>query len=260
MALLEELIKDGSIEFYSYGRKLDTAVADFGQYNWDLIHHITEKAGNRIVITGPGVYKHLSDPDNLYSFADFLNQVWYSGTTKRYKEGINIHVEVDIETLAYHYKQPTSEPMINGLGQFVCDSKDWVPEMSYFEKMWNFALDSAIGGMVGYPGHEHPLTDRHFRHVIARHAQNYMIGTKQQLQRYKKCARQYLDGLFRLTKKLRKDPDYIFENPWTLMSIQQAANDARQVAENVQCFSYEPPEKKEEQQEGPAPAKDNQDN
>ncbi|MBW2965006.1 hypothetical protein KY363_06120 [Candidatus Woesearchaeota archaeon] len=249
MPSLEDLIKSGDIEFYSYGRKLDTEFEDWGEYNWDLIHHITEKAGNRIVITGPGVYKHLSDPDNLYGFADFINQVWYSGTTKRYKEGINIHVEVDIEALAYHYKQPTSEPMVNGLGQQVCDSKDWVPEMPYFEKMWNFALDQAIGGMVGYPGHEHPRTDRHFRHVIAQHAQNYMIGTKKQLHRYRKYARQYLNRAQKVSKRLRKNPDYMFENPWCLMEMEQSLRSAREVAENVQNFSYAPPEKKEEEAE-----------
>jgi hypothetical protein len=137
--------------------------------------------------------------------------------------------------------------MINGLGQQVCDSKDWVPELSYFEKMWNFALCNAIGGMVGYPGYEHPRTDKGFRYHIAQHAQNFMIGTKPQLQRYRKYARQYLDKVFRITKRLRKNPEQIFKDPWTLMSIQQAAHEARQIAENVQAFAHEPEDKEPEE-------------
>jgi hypothetical protein len=105
MTSLEDLIRNKDIEFYSYGRLLDTEVEDFGEYNWDLIHNMTKTAGNRIVITGPGVYQYLKDPKNLYNFTDFVNQVWHSGTTKRYKDGINIHVDVDIEALAYHYIQ-----------------------------------------------------------------------------------------------------------------------------------------------------------
>lgn len=176
MASLEELIRNNEIEFYSYGRKLDTKVDDFGEYNWDLIHHITEKAGNRIIITGPGVYQHLKDPENLYSFTDFLNQVWYSGTTKHYSEGISLHVDVDIDALSFHYIQPVSEPIVNGLGQQVCDSKDWVPEMSCFEKMWNLpcatrlvawwvTLAMSPDNRQGIPlSHRYPLPELYDRH------------------------------------------------------------------------------------------------
>lgn len=240
MPSLEELIQYQEIEFYSYGRKLDTAVGNFGEYHWGLINHLTIKSGNRIVITGPGIYKHLSDPNNLSTFTEFLNQIWYSGTTKHYPEGIYLHVEVDIEALAYHYKQPSSELMINGLGQQVCDAKDWVSELSYFEKVWNFALDFAVGGMVGYPGYEHPQTDREFRSKIAEFAQNYLIGTKQQLHRYKRYARQYLDNVFKAARKLRKDPDYMFKDPWFLLDMQQSLCSARLIAENIQNFSFDP--------------------
>jgi hypothetical protein len=244
---LEDLIRSKDIEFYSYGRHLDTDVDDFGQYNWDLIHHMTEKAGNRIVVTGPGIYKYIRETRNLYNFVNFITQIWHSGTTGRYKDGISIHVDVDIDALSPHYVQPQSDSIINGLGRKVCDAADWVPEISYFEKTWNFALCNAIGGMVGYPGYEHPTCDKSFRYHIALHAQDYMIGTKQQLHRYKKYARQYLDTVFKLAKRLGKDPDSIFEDAWPLHSLSHAAKEARRVAENVSHFTYEPEEDEKEE-------------
>ena len=239
MDSLEDLIRQKRIEFSSFGRDIPITMDDFGEYNRDLIKHIAEKAGKFITISGPGLEEYLKEPANLYRMADFTNFIWYHATTGSYQEGASVHIDVDIDKFADTYVPPKDQTMVNGLGQKVCDTASWVPEMPFFEKVWNFALCQAVGGMVGYPGYEHPTTDEGFRIEAANHARNYMIGTKEQLKRYKKYAYESLDWLFKRTDELREDPDKMFEDPYILYGIANLAKDAREIAENVSHFTID---------------------
>lgn len=247
MSSLEELIRNGGIEFYSYGRKIDADIDDFGEYNRDLVQHIIGNAGKCISIAGKGLEQYLKDESNLFCLADFVSFLWFEGAKKRRFTGACIHVDVDITKFDEHYIQPKEEPLINGLGQKVCDAADWVPEMRYFEKTWHFALCDAIGGMVGYPGYEHPRSDSEFRHHISGHISDYMIGTKAQLHRYKRYARESLKKVIDDTDDLKYDPESIFYETLKLREIEMNARYAIEVAENIQHFQieYENKEKKE---------------
>ncbi len=232
---LEELICDKKIEFYSYGRKLETDLEDFGEYNSDLVNHIVLHSGNKMTITGKGLQNYLKEKQNLCILADFLVQVWCRGTYKAHD--MAIHVHVDIKKFARYYQRPSEEKLVNGLGQVVGDATGWVPEMPYFEKLWNLALDQAIGGMVGYPGHEHPKTDEAFRYVIDQQAEWFMIGTPEQIKRYKKYALDILNNVADSAEELKKNPESIFDEYHKLRSLEMSARHARVIAENVIQFS-----------------------
>ncbi|PIO05350.1 hypothetical protein COT47_05200, partial [Candidatus Woesearchaeota archaeon CG08_land_8_20_14_0_20_43_7] len=195
------------------------------------------KAGKYLTITGQALEGYLVDTRNIFRLAEFLTGLWWTAGCGRFDGGISIHVDIDIEKI--DYKKPESEALYNGLGQKVGDSSTWVPEMVPFEKMWNFAIDTAVGGMVGYPGYEHPRSDEGFRHCVAQHAQNYMIGTKKQLGRYKKYADQYFDAVLRSVDKIKADKEAMFKDPYILHAIQYAAADAKKISENIQYFTFD---------------------
>ena len=236
MKSLENYIRDKEVEFYFFNKKIDTNIKDFGEYNWNLVEHIIKKGGKWIAIKGFGLDEYLKEPKNLYTLADFAGQLWYKSHSMPIGE-VSVHINVDIDSFSKHYVQPKKEPLINGLGQTVCDASTWAPDMSYFEKTWNFALCNAVGGMVGYPGYEHPKDDASFRYEAADHALKFMIGTKKQLERYKKYALQYLQNVISVTDKLSKDPDSIYENAWPLHGIESNANCTRKIAENISYFT-----------------------
>lgn len=126
----------------------------------------------------------------IYELTDSLADL----LVKKLKKGsdIKIHVEADIEEINKHYCMvPEEEWIINGLGQKVVNTAEWLPRMLYFEKGWNFALCDAMGGWVGYPGYEWPTTEECFEAVVAGHAKNFVIGTKEQLLRYEYYARKF---------------------------------------------------------------------
>ncbi|MDP3698527.1 MAG: hypothetical protein Q8R47_02985 [Nanoarchaeota archaeon] len=229
---LAELIKHKEIEFYSYGRKLDSNLSQYGKYNEKVISHLLKTAGNKIVMKGNGLERHLNEMENLYPLAEFVVHMQDSGSRK-YPD-LAIHVDVDIEKLNQYYPKPKEEELVNGLGQVVGDASSWVPEMPYFEKVWNFALDQAVGGMVCYPGYEHPRNDLSFRIRVAEFAEHYMIGTKQQIQRYKKYALDALQNLTGLADQLKADPELIFhDDDYKLQGIQLNAKQAIIIAENI---------------------------
>lgn len=231
---LEDLIRSKEIEFFSYGRKLDTEI-DFGQYNWDLVKYLLQNAGNKISLKGSGLENYLAKPQHLYTLTGFLTQLWYKGV-KKFPD-IALHINVDIDAFEKDYRQPQEERLVNGLGEFACDAAGWVPEMVYFEKMWNFALDYAVGSMVGYPGYEHPRNDDSFRVRIADLAENYLIGTPQQIPRYKKYALDAVKSALSTTEELQKNPEGIFADYNILHSLEIIAHHARMIAANVAYFS-----------------------
>lgn len=232
---LEKLIRNKEIEFYSYERKLDTNLKNFGRYNWNLVKRILRDSGNKIRIQGCALENYLTKGENLYTLASFLTQLWSAGF-KRYSD-MAFHVCVDIEKLDTHYQRPKEEKLVNLLGETVCDAASWVPEMPYFEKLWNFALDSAVGGMVGYPGYEHPRSDEGFRILVADLAEHYMIGTPQQILRYKKYALESLGNVTRIADEFKNNPESIFEDPYKLHGLEIASSSARIIAGNVAHFS-----------------------
>jgi len=236
MTSLEDLIRQDRIQFYSCGRKLDTQIDDFGNYNWDLVKHLTKHSGKYMTIKGDGLQEYLQDPGSLYHLAGFLVQMWGDDKNYHYDGGMSFHVEANIHSFYQHYIQPEEELIINGLGQKVGDAKDWAPLIPYFEKMWNFALCDAIGGMVGYPGYEHPRCDESFRHEIRHHAQSFMIGTKEQLDRYREFARHYSEAAIRDMLVHVKDREKMFKDTWSLHTIARNIDDARHIAENIEHF------------------------
>ncbi len=234
---LEDFIRNKKIEFVSYQRKLDTDLPDFGEYNWNLVKHITKQSGKYLTMKGDALEEYGRDVKNLYYLADFVVQLW-SDAHQKYSD-FGIRVLVDIDKFNQHYKQPKEEKLVNGLGKVVCDAASWVSEIPYFEKVWNFALCNAIGGMVGYPGYEHPKDDASFRNEIAEHAEHFMIGTPKQIERYKKYAYESLDATMTITEKLKKNPDSIFKDYYQLHGLAVAAHSAQQIAEMVTHFSEE---------------------
>lgn len=234
---LEELIRNKKIEFFSFKRKLDTNINDFGEYNWNLVKHLTKNSGKYMTIKGDCLEEYLKDANNLYYLAEFVVQLQYD-IYQTYPD-FGIHVNVDIDRFNKYYQQPKKEKLVNGLGKFVCDAANWVPEIPYFEKTWNFALCNAIGGMVGYPGYEHPKNDPSFRAEMAYHAEHFMIGTPKQIERYKKYALDSLNAAITITEALKQKPESIFEDYYRLHGLACVANSAQNIAEMVVHFSEE---------------------
>ncbi len=235
-ANLEELIRNKEIEFFSYGRKLNADIEDFGKYNLDLVKHLLKNVGNKISLKGSGLENYLTKPQNLYIFADFLTKLHYQGA-KKYSD-IAFQVNADIEKFGQHYQQPKEEKIVNILGEVVCDATGWVSEMPYFEKLWNFSLDWSIGGMFG-SGYNHPRSDAEFRALAARLAEIYLIGTPQQIQRYKKYALDALSRVMIISDELKNNPEAIFEESDKLYSLWTASRHARILARNVEHFSID---------------------
>src|SRR3989344_1257432 len=229
-----DLIRNKEIQFYTYGRKLDIDISQYGKYNLKLMEHLVESAGNKIIMNGDGLESHLATAENLYPLAEFVVYLQYTGS-KRYSDQA-VHVHANINKLNEHYQKPEREELINLAGQVVGDASSWVPEMPYFEKLWNFALDSAVGGMVGYPGYEHPRNDLSFRIRVAELAERYMIGTKQQIQRYKKYAFEALQNTTSIAEELKNNPGVLFKDPSRLRVTENNSRSARILAENIVHF------------------------
>jgi len=185
-----ELIRTGDVKLYSNGKKLDATLKDFGKYNvyvnfrQYLMDHLFKQAKDCVVVKGDKLKELLTETHGLDNLAAFVTHLWVRSWNK---EGdLSIHVDVDIEELSAFY--PKKETKLNNFLVQQLNATDWFPEMSQFEKDWNFCLCSEVGGVIGYPGYEWPRTDACFRYEVAHHATNFMIGTKEQLKRYKKYA------------------------------------------------------------------------
>lgn len=232
MTSLEKLIKEGKIEFLNRSRRIDTNIGEFGEYNWDLVAHIKKNSGTFITISGAAIEEHLTEVKNLFYLTDFMVQL-YSG-----KKDIRIHVEADIEKIDQHYTRPKEEVLYNGLGTKVCESTDWMPELPYFEKMWNFALCDAIGGFVGYPGYEHPSDEETFRYVVEEHAQNFMIGTKKQLDRYIPYAESFLRIGEEELDPVGNEPT-LLQDPYRCQRIIINISAVKMIIENIEHFQWD---------------------
>lgn len=236
--ILEDLIRKKQITFYSYGKKIKTDLKDFGQYNWDLVTHIVEQSGDKILIAGGGLEKYLHHLPHMSVLVDFAMQLW-SKRTEKYPRDKAIGVAVDIDALNPIYlaqRNPEEEKIFNGLGQMVSETSSWLPEMPYVEKVWNFALCNAMGGLVGSPGYEYPREEASFLIEAVHLAQHFVIGTPKQVRRYEKYALDHLQAALSQAKRLEENPGLIFENPYDLLQLERVVGNARRIAENVVHF------------------------
>jgi len=228
---LADLIRNKEITFYSYDRKLDTTISRYGKDNGNLIQHLLKTAGNKIVVKGSGLENHLASTQNLYSLTSFLVEMQSSGVKKFPDHAIYVHA--DVEKLTQHYPPLKEEKIVNLAGQVVGDSSGWVPEMPYFEKLWNFALCRAHTES----GYEYPRDENSFRYRIAEHAEKYMVGTKKQLRRYKQYALGALHKTTSLAEEFKDNPDLLFKEPYKLHDLEFGSRSARIIAENINHFS-----------------------
>jgi len=230
---LEELIRNKEIEFCSYGRKLDTDLKRFGKSNKNLVEHLVYKSGNKMRIQGSGLQHYLTTERNLYLLAVFLAQLRERGVEK-YSD-MAFHVNADIEKLNRHYPTPAEIKIYNLGGEVVCDAASWVPEMPYFEKLWNFAIDYAVSADC----HGHPGDEGSFRYIVSEFAENFLIGTPQQIPRYKRYALDVLPAVTKIADDLKNNPQGIFVDYTLLHSLETVAHHARLIAANVAHFSVE---------------------
>ncbi|MBI2666846.1 hypothetical protein HYX13_04495 [Candidatus Woesearchaeota archaeon] len=236
----EELIRSKEITFHSYGRKLKTKMKSFGEYNWDLIRKLIEQSGNKMILSGSALECYLQKPQNMGIITDFAMQIFGKGS-ERYGD-FSVCVSVDIDALNPYYlakRNSKEEKIVNLLGQTLADTSWWVKEIPYVEKVWNFSLCNALGGMVGSPGYEYPHTEKRFRAEMAWFAQRFMIGTPEQIKRYETYALNYLKQVFEKISVFEENPHLLFENTFEMNLLEIAAHDAGLVAENVVHFSKE---------------------
>lgn len=132
-----------------------------------------------MTITGDGLESYLLQKEGIYEMADFLLGMWIVG-----KYNNLFHVNADIVRLNKNYSVPKKQEIVNLAGTVKIDVKNWLPKMSAFEKDWNFALCTAFGGWIGYPGYEWPINEVGFGYEVATHAKTFVIGTPKQLDRY----------------------------------------------------------------------------
>jgi len=177
MTELTDNIREGHIEFFSGERKLDTSLVDFGEYNQFFGKYIADQSGEHLIIGGQGLKRLLSTQQNLDDFTSMLVQILYQFGD----DDISIHVDVDIDKANQKYVV-NDEEFLNPA--YKIEISLWHPELTRFERDWNVFLDLAIGGMVGYPGYEHPQSKDGFNSRMTEIAHNFIIGTKEQLSRY----------------------------------------------------------------------------
>ncbi|MBI4738524.1 hypothetical protein HY772_03005 [Candidatus Woesearchaeota archaeon] len=201
---LADLLRTGNIEVNSKGRRLNAAIPNYGEYNWDLVRHLCTQADNYVTLCGQGLEQFLRDDLKVMQLTDFLTQMWDTNREMRF------HVLADIEAITTSYRKNAEQWLVNGLGDRVVSTSTWLPQATPFEKLWNLCLCSSIGGMIGYPGYEWPQTADAFEVTVAEHAQMFLIGTHQQLKRYKILA--------------EKQPEYATEINITVDKFMQAMN------------------------------------
>lgn len=170
---------------------------------------------------------------------DFAMQLWAKGTEK-YPQNKAIGVAVDIDALNPIYlaqRNPEEEKISNPFtGHVAAETSSWLPEMPYVEKVWNFALCNAMGGLVGSPGYEYPREETSFLAEAVHLAQHFVIGIPQQVKRYEKYALEHVQAALSQAKRLEENPGLIFENPYDLLQLERVVGNARRIAENVVHF------------------------
>jgi hypothetical protein len=196
-ACLENLIREGGIEFFNGERKIELPLDDFGSDDAHLLRSITDHSSTYLTIKGKRLGRFLSKQRNLNDFLEFLLGMWfftYCGIeTEETRKELKIHVSADIERLSKHYRpypQPLAADSVNYFTSKRKRAALWLPGMPEFEKEWNLTLDTCFGGLVG-TGHEGIFTEGEFERRIAYYMQYFLVGTKRQLSRYEQYAQKF---------------------------------------------------------------------
>ena len=179
MGNIAQLVRSEDIKFFNKNIKLDTNIIDFGKYYEKLAGHIAKQSERYLTINGNGLEEFLYKKNNLYELAGLLVFIWDKSISKNIKDEIKVHVEADIEKINKNYEKEKSNDKTTK------DIRRYFPKMPEFEKQWNAALIYEFGSWGGSPGYEWPEDKGDYEYEIAERAISFVIGTKDQLKRYK---------------------------------------------------------------------------
>ncbi len=189
MGDIAQLIRSEDIEFFNKNIKLDTKINDFGDYYEKLADHIAKQSKRYLTIKGKGLEEFLYKRYNLYELAGLLVFILDKSISKNLEDEVKVHVEADIEKINKNYEKEKSDEITE-------DIRKYFPKMPEFEKQWNAALIYEFAGWVGFPGYEWPEGKKGYEYEIAEHAISFVIGTKDQLKRYKNPGGYYYKEYF----------------------------------------------------------------
>jgi len=178
MGDIAQLVRSEDIEFFNKNSKLDIDISDFGNYYEKLADYIAKQSKRYLTIKGKGLEEFLYKRSNLYELAGFLISILSKSISKNIEDEVKVHVEADIEKINNNYEKEKS-------GKITEDIRKYFPEMPEFERQWNAALIHEFAGWVGFPGYEWPEGKKGYEHEIVNRAISFVIGTKDQLKRYK---------------------------------------------------------------------------
>jgi len=179
MGNITQLVRREDIEFFNKNVKLDTKINDFGDYYEKLADYIAKQSKRYLTIKGKGLEKFLYKRSNLYELAGLLVFILDKSISKNLEDEVKVHVEADIEKINKNYEKEKSDDKTTK------DIRKYFPKMPEFERQWNAALIYEFAGWVGSPGYEWPENKRDYEYEIAERAISFVIGTKDQLKRYK---------------------------------------------------------------------------
>ncbi|MCA9477720.1 MAG: hypothetical protein KDK61_08615 [Simkania sp.] len=184
-------IKEGvsfSLEGMNGPIDLDTYL---GEYNFHLYRHIVKQTDHlRINMMIPP-----EDISSLDKITDFSYDLVYEGM--KY-----IHLNMTINQDQFSQGE-ISLPNIKAITETEnagiaiaailsgAIKKDYIslnelfPELTHFEQQWYLSLERALAGIVGFPGYEFPRTKEWFFSSMKQHSSRILVGTKDELQRYK---------------------------------------------------------------------------
>ncbi len=179
MGDIAQLVRSEDIEFFNKNIKLDTNISDFGKNYKKLADYIAKQSERYLTIKGNGLEEFLYKKHNLHELAGFLIFILDKSISKNIEDEIKVHVEADIEEINKNYEKEKSDDKTTK------DIKKYFPKMPEFERQWNAALIHEFAFWVGFPGYEWPESKRDYEYEIANRATSFVIGTKDQLKRYK---------------------------------------------------------------------------
>lgn len=99
------------------------------------------------------------------------------------------HVNADITKFSLKALTDETAVLSNLRGSSVIHYRDWGAGFPEADLSWNLSHCDAIGTIVGYPGYEWPRNRESYLHSVAEHAISSMIGTHEQLERYRDYGR-----------------------------------------------------------------------
>jgi len=199
---LKDLITGEDIQFYKDATKLSINAGkadrasekawcelnspEDSKYLWRLERHLGKQA-KYLSIKGSCLEDFLAKTENVPVLAEFVLGIHVS------KCGTKVHIDVDVDKISKNYAGEKKGELVNLLGTARIDVSRWLRHRSVFERDWNLALCSAWQGFLGSPGYEWPRTAKAFDVCCAEHAEDFVIGTKGQLFRYKSFADKYYE-------------------------------------------------------------------